>query len=362
MRNPETQDRSQAPGEWADDWKTGRPEDHGFRAGFAEQLDEAIANGELPGLHGIVMAGGGRLILERYLTGEDQCWGKPLGQVAFTPQTLHDLRSVSKSIVGLLYGIACHEGKAPPLEAPLLDQFGAYPDLVHDPTRAALKVSHVITMTMGLEWNEDVPYDDPANSEIGMEMAPDRYRFILERPFIAAPGERWIYNGGASALLGRLIELGSGMSLLDFARVKLFDPLGITQVEWVTGADGVYSAASGLRLRPRDLAKIGQLILQHGTWQGQAVVPHAWLNQALTTRIPCFDDVHYGYQWYVRDATDGHGKRVFALGNGGQRLIVLPQHDLIVAILCGRYNQPDQWKAPAAIMLQHVLPNLTPAT
>lgn len=343
-----------------DDWIAALPADHGFRAEFTRKLDEAIAAGELPGLHNIVIASGGRLILERYLIGVDQRWGTPLGEVMFTPQTLHDLRSVSKSIVGLLYGIALRAGKVPPVDAPLLAQFPDYPDLARDPQRAALKVSHVLTLTSGLEWNEDVPYDDPANSEIGMERAPDRYRFILDRPFVTEPGTRWIYSGGATALLGRLIEMGSGLTLLDFARENLFGPLGILDIDWVSGADGVYSAASGLRLRPRDLAKIGRLILQNGSWDGRQIVPAAWLQESFTPQIACFDDVHYGYQWYLRDATDGHGKRIFAMGNGGQRLIVIPHHDLAIVIMCGKYNLPDQWQTPAAIMLEHVLPGLMP--
>lgn len=343
------------------DWMTGAPVDHGFKAGFVGKLDAAIAGGELPGLHGLAIAAAGKLVLERYLTGADQSWGTPLGDVAFTPATLHDLRSVSKSIVGLLYGIALQEGLAPPLHAPLLAQFPEYPDLDQDPVRAKLTIAHVITLTTGLEWNEDVPYDDPANSEIGMEVAPDRYRFVLERPFVAEPGTRWIYSGGATALLGCLIERGSGLSLLDFARSRLFEPLGITDVQWIAGKDGTYSAASGLRLRPRDLARIGELILQEGDWQGRQIIPAAWLAESFTPRIRCFDDIDYGYQWYLRDSDDGNGKRIFALGNGGQRLILLPQRQLVVAILCGKYNLPDQGDTPAAIMLQHILPGLIPA-
>lgn len=342
------------------DWIKGQPADHGFNAAFVSKLDAAITGGELAALHGLIIIQDGRLVLERYVPGIDQRWGQMLGMVAFGPETIHDLRSVSKSIVSLLYGIALHRGMAPAVEAPLLVEFPDCADLAQDPKRAALKISHVLTLTAGLEWNEDVPYDDPANSEIGMERAPDRYRFILDRPFVAEPGERWIYSGGATALLGRLIERGSGMTLLDFARDNLFAPLDIVDVDWVAGADGVYSAASGLRLRPRDLARIGQLILQNGVWAGRMIVPADWLEQAFTPRIECFDGVQYGYQWYLRESDDGNGKRIFAMGNGGQRLILLPQRQLVIAILCGQYNAPDQWQTPAAIMLQHVLPGLMP--
>ena len=151
------------------------------------------------------------------------------------PETLHDLRSVTKSIVGLLYGIALDRGLVPPPDAPLLAQFPEYSDLAADPRRARLTIAHALTMTLGMEWDEQRPYTDPANSEIAMENAPDRNRFILERPFVAAPGERWIYSGGAVALIGDLIAKGTGRTLPDFARQALFAPLGITTFEWAEG-------------------------------------------------------------------------------------------------------------------------------
>jgi CubicO group peptidase (beta-lactamase class C family) len=329
-----------------------------FIDGFAEKLDAAIDAGALPGLHGLVILADDRPVLERYLTGADESWGRPLGEVRFSAETLHDLRSVSKSLVGLLYGIALDRGEVPPPDAPLMAHFPDYADLASAPHLASHKVSHALTMTLGQEWNEDLPYSDPANSEIAMERASDRYRFILERPAIAAPGSRWIYSGGATALLGRLIERGANLSLLDFARTHLLSPLGIDASEWAAGADGIYSAASGLRLRPHDLAKIGRMILAGGKWQGREIVPSGWLRATFTPRITCFEDVVYGYHWYLRDATDGHGPRRFAMGNGGQRLILIPERGLSIAILCGGYNQPDQWKTPAAIMLEHVLPAL----
>lgn len=224
------------------------PENHGFNAGFVGKLDRAIESGALAGLHGLVILADGKPVLERYLTGEDQSWGQPLGNVRFTPETLHDLRSVSKSIVSLLYGIALKLGQVPAPEAPLAAQFPEYSDLAGHAHLAALKVFHVLTMTMGQAWDEDLPYSDPRNSEIAMEMAPDRYRFILEQPAVAAPGSTWTYSGGATALLGRLIERGSGLSLPDFARRHLLTPLGIEAMEWAAGNDGTYSAASGLRL------------------------------------------------------------------------------------------------------------------
>jgi CubicO group peptidase (beta-lactamase class C family) len=225
----------------------------------ADRLDADIRAGLLPDVHAVLVSRAGHVLLERYYAGADQSWGRPLGVVAFGPDTLHDLRSVTKSVVGLLYGIALDRGLVPSPEAPLLAQFPEYPDLAGNPQRARLTIAHALTMTLGMAWDEQRPYTDPANSEIAMENAPDRNRFILERPFVAAPGERWIYSGGAVALLGHLIAKGFRRTLPDFARQALFAPLGITTFEWAEGQDGIASAASGLRPRPRDLLRIGNL-------------------------------------------------------------------------------------------------------
>ena len=111
-----------------------------------------------------------------------------------------------------------------------------------------------------------------------MEDAPDRNRYILDRPIVAAPGTRWTYSGGAVALLGALIARGSGTTLQTFARQALFVPLGIDTFEWAEGKDGVASAASGLRLYPRDLLRIGTLALAHGQLGDRQIVSRAWLD------------------------------------------------------------------------------------
>ena len=162
-------------------------------------------------------------------------WGAPLGTVTFGPTVLHDLRSVTKSLVGMLYGIALADGKVPPPEARLYDQFPEYPDLASQPGRDRITVAHALSMTMGTEWDEmTFPYSDPRNSENAMEAAPDRYRYILSLPIVGEPGVKWTYCGGATALLGRLIAKGTGEKLTDYARRVLFDPLGLGPVEWST--------------------------------------------------------------------------------------------------------------------------------
>jgi hypothetical protein len=133
-------------------WQPITASDAGIAPDLGDRIDAAHRTGELRGLQRLVIARRGRLALERYYTGLDETWGRPLGSVVFGPETLHDLRSVTKSLVGLLYGMALADGKVPPADGVLVDQFTEYPDLAADPARRRL------TLTLGLEWNENLPY------------------------------------------------------------------------------------------------------------------------------------------------------------------------------------------------------------
>jgi CubicO group peptidase (beta-lactamase class C family) len=345
-------------------WAHITPVEAGFAKDIGEQLDAAVASRRTWNLHGIVIARRGRLVLERYYAGDDYSWGQPLGRVAFGPDTLHDLRSVTKSVTSLLYGIALAQGRVPPPEAPLLAQFPEYPDLAADPKRAAITVGHVLSMTMGTDWNEQLPYTTPENSEFAMELAPDRYRYVLERAVVEPPGKTWIYSGGATALLGHMIARGTGHPLHAFARAALFDPLGIGDSVWTAGSDGIVSAASGLRLVPRDLARIGQMIVQRGQWQGHEIVPESWLDAAFTKRTTCDPLRDFGYHWYTGTAAVGSAgaqeRWIGAIGNGGQRLYVLPRLELSVVFAAGNYDTPDKWKPPTIAFREIILPALTP--
>ena len=342
------------------------PEEAGFAADLEARLDKAIAEKRVWNLHGLVVLRHDRLVLERYFEGEDHARGiGPLGRVAFGPETLHDLRSCSKSIVGLLYGIALQQGKVPPPEAPLFSAFPEHADLAGSDGRDRLTIEHVLTMTMGTDWDESsLPYSDPRNSEIAMDNAPDRYRYILERPVVDAPGVHWTYCGGATALLARIIAKGSGRTLHDFARENLFDPLGMGPTEWATGRDGEPFAASGARMSARDLARIGRMMLHGGKVGERVVVPADWVKRCLTPIVSADEVRRYGYQWFVLDVAFGKPKgwaagrleRMWqAQGEGGQRLFIIPALQLVVAITAGNYMKEDQWIPPSRVLREVIL-------
>jgi CubicO group peptidase (beta-lactamase class C family) len=309
-----------------------------------------------------LVAQGGNVVLEHYERGADEIWGEPIGMISFGPDVLHDVRSVAKSVVALVYGIALAAGKVPPPEAKLYDQFPGYRDLA-GPDRDRLTVHHALSMTLGLEWDElTVTYDDPRNSDMMMEAAPDRLRFVLERPIAGEPGVKWNYCGGATALLGRLIAKGTGETLLAYSRRVLFDPLGFGPSEWTAGHDGEARADSGLRLLPRDLLKLGKLVLAGGAWNGAQVVLAEWIAR-ITAPVIAIDGARsYGYQWYIGDLparTSSH-RWIGGIGWGGQYLFVLPKLDLAVAINCGNYHKPlnEQSAVARVILTDVVLPSL----
>jgi CubicO group peptidase (beta-lactamase class C family) len=349
------------------DFPTAAPVDEGFAPDLAARLDRLVAEKRAWRLHGVVVVRHGRLVLERYFEDEDDARGDRLGRVAFTSDTLHDMRSVSKGMVGLLYGIALEQRQVPPADAALFSAFPEYADLA-TAGREKLTIHHALTMTLGTDWDESsLPYSNPANSEIAMDLAPDRYRYILERPVVREPGKRWTYCGGATALLARIIAKGTGKPLHAFAREVLFDPLGLGPTEWLSDDKGEPYAASGLRMTPRDLARVGVMMAGGGEAGGARVVPAQWLERC-TAPIVSVDELRrYGHQWYVVDIAYGEPlgwavrnleRMWLALGEGGQRLFVLPGLQLVVAITAGNYGTDDQWIPPTRVLREVVLASL----
>jgi len=139
-------------------------------------------------------------------------------------------------------------------------------------------------MSAGLAWNEYIPYSDPANSERRMMDAPDRYRYVLEQPSVRPAGAAYNYNGGLTALLAAIVQKTLGDPIDVLAKEALFGPLGIQDLEWGRYADGTANI-SGLRMRPRDLAKIGQLVLNGGMWNDRRIVSQAWIEESTSPHV-----------------------------------------------------------------------------
>jgi CubicO group peptidase (beta-lactamase class C family) len=328
-----------APIAMSDGWPVASP----AQEGLAPRLICAIGPRlrELVGAdpNGVVVVRHGRLVYEAYFTGADQRWpehhwGETLPVSPHDADTKHDLSSITKNVVALLAGITLDRGAIKTIDTPALDFFPEYADL-RTADRNRITLRDLLTMRAGLRWVYK-PYLSVARQ---MDAAQDPYRFVLEQPVTAAPGTVYRYNNGVAELVGAIVKNAMHRPIDWFAKEVLFDPLGITDWEWGRMASGDPGASWGLRLRPRDLAKIGQLVLDHGAWHGQQIVSATWIKEMTAPQVATHDG-SYGYFWWLDRATiDGQAVDLVAgYGWGGQLLCVVPRLDMVIVVTAGVYN------------------------
>ena len=337
-----------------DGWSVASPEQHGLDPALIGTIGPRFEAWTDANVHAILVAHTSVLVYEQYFTGEDYRWGEGyVGRVAYDVSMKHDLRSVTKSVTSLLVGIAVGRGFIKNVDAPVFSFFPEYGDL-RTPEKDRITLRHLLTMSAGLAWNETVPFSNPENTERRMAVAPDPYRYVLERPLVYPPGDVYNYCGGATELLAGILRKESGRPLDEQAKEDLFDPLGISDAQWMHYPNGKPAAASGLKLRPRDLAKIGQLVLDNGIWQGRQIVPSAWIKDSIMPHIKGQEPFFYGYQWWLgRSLLDRREVNwVAGSGFGGQRLFIVPSENIVVAVMAGRYNRDTFTEGATAAIAQ----------
>jgi CubicO group peptidase (beta-lactamase class C family) len=294
-------------------------------------------------IHTVLVARGGRLVFERYFRGFDQVpgyiFGSRVEHVTFDADTLHDMKSASKSVASLAVGIAIDRGLIGSLNEPIFSFFPELSDL-RTPEKERIQLVHALTMSMGLAWVEATPATgDWNNDEARMHMAWDPCRYVLGLPVTAPAGQEFFYNTGALRLLSAIIHKATGRPLDEFARETLLEPLGITKAQWFR-LRGETNAGGGLHMRPRDMAKIGQLVLNGGRWNDRQIVPKGWIETSTASKITATDDQTYGYLWWLGRAL--YKRRevqwIGALGRGGQYIRIVPELDLVVVVTAGYYQ------------------------
>lgn len=321
-----------------DGWETGTPASAGIDDAALRRTLSSLFDAPL-NVHAVVIERHGRLVAETYQGGKDRSVYALLSvRRSFGPETRQDIRSIGKSVTSLLYGIALRDGAVPPPSTPVLDAYPRLADLA-TPGKRAITIADLLNMASGLAWTEGSP---GVNDELRLFWRKDIPRYVLGHELASPPNARFNYNGGGTAILADLIARGTGQPLDAYARDRLFAPMGIRDWSWVTDVHGRPMAFNGLRMRPRDLLKIGRLVLDGGRWNGRQLVPADWIAQSL---VPAFKtgvrDFRYGRQWWagtVRwhgQTLDWHG----GLGNGGQRLYVIPRLDMAIAITAGAYDE-----------------------
>jgi CubicO group peptidase (beta-lactamase class C family) len=312
--------------------------------------DRLAANSNV---HAVLVARRGKLVFERYFRGDEQVPGRLYGHrienVTFDADTLHNMKSASKSVMSLAVGIAIDQGLIRGVNEPIFNFFPELSDL-RSPEKDRIQLVHALTMAMGLKWVEATPATgDYDNDEARMHMASDQCRYVLGLPVTAPAGQAFFYNTGALALVAAVLRKATKRPFDEFVRVNLFDPLGITRLEWERYR-GEADAGGGLHLRPRDMAKLGQLILAGGRWKDRQIVSRDWIDASTTWKLEATDGQSYGYLWWLgRTKLNGREVRwIGALGRGGQYIRIVPELDLVVAVTAGYYED----YSPQAFQLQ----------
>lgn len=329
-----------------EEWVTATPDEVGMNAALLRSAAEDLADERHHGIDSMLVIRRGRLVAEHYWNGHDMA-------------TLHDLRSATKSITSLLVGIALDRGLLRDVHDPALGYLArAYPGLAAAaPQDPVLTLEHLLTMRSGRAC-DDRDRRSPGQED-RMYRSGDWVRFFLSLPSDAAPGETTRYCTGGVVTLGRIVTEAAGAPIADFAARRLFGPLGIRAAAWQRFDAGRQIDTGGhLHMRPRAMAKIGQLVLQRGVWDGDDIVSGAWIDTstAVHTRFAA-DDRPYGYLWWRAQAQLGARQLdvIFADGNGGQYIFIVPALDLVAVFTGQNYDSPAAAR-PFALLGQYILP------
>jgi CubicO group peptidase (beta-lactamase class C family) len=265
--------------------------------------------------------------------------------------------SITKSVLSLLIGIAIRDG----LIGGPDDRIADYLELPRDahPKMASVRIRHLLSMTSGIDWPDfDKPY-------WAMRRSADAVRFVLSRPVAHEPGTAFAYNTGGSHLLAAILQAAAGSTVLDYARRRLFEPLGIRRVKW-NALHGVHEGGTGLYLKTADLIKIGMLAAREGEWEGRRIVPAEWIRESMKPvtkgllhyKPPIFG--RYGWHWWVADPAEGRPGYAFALGFSGQYLAVVPELGIAAAVRRIATTRADSLKSRSLID-GYILPAATKA-
>jgi CubicO group peptidase (beta-lactamase class C family) len=306
-------------------------------------MTEAVHNEGFPNLHSVLIYRDGSLVFEEYF-------------YEFDRDTPHQMRSATKTLMALLVGAAVDRGLIPSIDDPVLPWFAEYEGLAHpDARKSAITLRDLLTMSSGFDcddWNAD-----SAGNESRMVETDDWARFILDLPMLAEPGTAAAYCSGNVILAGRIVEKASGKPLKAFADETLFGPLGIEAYAWDFRPDrsNVENFVQAW-LRPRDMVKIGVLILDDGAWAGRQVIPSDWIRE-MTTPHAEIDGTPYGFFWWGRylNLPSGRVELPQATGNGGQKIIVMEAQSAVVVMTGGAFNQQSDTNE---LMARYILPGL----
>lgn len=304
------------------DWPTAVPEEVGLDSAALSEMFDHVREHKVP-VHSVQIVRHGKLVLDAYF-------------YPFGPEMRHDVASVTKSITSTLIGLAVEKGLIRGVQQPVLSFFPNRSVANSDPRKETLTLEHLLTMRAG--WDCGFEPKEARLSE--MRRSADWLQFMLDLPMVVEPGARFAYCSGNSHMLSIILSQAAGTNALAFARRELFGPLGISDVAWPADPRNCTHGWGDLQLRPRDMAKVGQLFLQRGRWGKRQILAEAWIQTATRAHVKrTTNRDHYGYAWWVK-GEDFPGM-FEAVGRGGQRINVWPAKDSVLVFTGSGFEPGD---------------------
>jgi len=333
----------------ADNWNCAALTEAKFDDQKITNLISQTKKGKFGDIHSLLICRNGKLVLEEYFALNGELTGSFVNHQF--RNKVHYLASTTKGILSLLAGIAIDKGFINNVNDPISKYMPEFKSSFNDKIKE-INIQDLITMQSGWKWEQFLySWNDKRNNAAEMYRCKDVIKYVLERPMAYDAGTHFNYSNGDPTVLGYVLESACEMKLVSFAEQFFFKPLDISDYIWTSYPDGTLETDGGLALCSRDLAKIGQLVLQNGKWKEQQLTSPNWIKESTIGRISLSRVRSYGYYWNQMELeiSGREEKAIFVPGDGGQFLAVFPSLNMVIVITAGNYNQDATTKCWALI-------------